>query len=175
VSPGRLIRAIVALPGVVTILIPALIVSGSREIRLGGPLSGPARLLPISLGSALIGLGLWLLYKTISLFASRGQGTLAPWDPPRHFVVRGIYRRTRNPMISGIFSILLGESVLLGSGGLFGWFLVVAGVNTLYIPLLEEPQLAQRFGDEYELYRRHVPRWIPRRQPWQAPWDQQAQ
>jgi protein-S-isoprenylcysteine O-methyltransferase Ste14 len=30
----------------------------------------------------------------------------------------------------------------------------------------EEPTLRDRYGDEYELYRRAVPGWWPRRTPW---------
>jgi protein-S-isoprenylcysteine O-methyltransferase Ste14 len=35
-------------------------------------------------------------------------------------------------------------------------------VNLLYIPLIEEPGLGQRFGTAYQEYLRDVPRWIPR-------------
>src|SRR5215208_1937963 len=94
-------------------------------------------------------LGLLLMYQTISLFANVGEGTLAPWDPPRNFVVRGVYRYVRNPMISGVLFILLGEATLLGSLPLLAWFLVFFAVNATYIPLLEERQLARRFGGEY--------------------------
>jgi len=30
-----------------------------------------------------------------------------------------------------------------------------------FVVLVEEPGLATRFGETYEHYRRHVPRWIP--------------
>ena len=36
------------------------------------------------------------------------------------------------------------------------------GVNSIYIPLLEEPLLGARFGGAYAQYARHVPRLIPR-------------
>jgi protein-S-isoprenylcysteine O-methyltransferase Ste14 len=32
--------------------------------------------------------------------------------------------------------------------------------------LVEEPRLAQRFGENYREYTRNVPRWFPRRRPW---------
>jgi protein-S-isoprenylcysteine O-methyltransferase Ste14 len=38
--------------------------------------------------------------------------------------------------------------------------------NAVYIPQVEEPLLAQRFGAAYREYCRHVPRLLPRRQPW---------
>jgi protein-S-isoprenylcysteine O-methyltransferase Ste14 len=36
----------------------------------------------------------------------------------------------------------------------------------IYMPMVEEPGLVKRFGKEYEEYRRHVPRWLPRLEPW---------
>jgi protein-S-isoprenylcysteine O-methyltransferase Ste14 len=165
----RQIAAIIALPGMVLVVIPAWLLATTHQAPDGPP--GRWHLLGGLLGAGFIAVGLVLMGQTIRLFATRGQGTLAPWDPPRHLVVQGVYRRIRNPMISGVLSILLGESLLFGSGPLLIWFLVVAGVNLIYIPLLEEPQLAERFGDEYRLYQQHVPRWLPRRRRWQPPWD----
>ena len=69
-------------------------------------------------------------------------------------------------MISGVLFVLLGESVLTASLPLFRWFLVSGIINAIYIPLLEEPGLVKRFGDEYLTYKRNVPRWIPRLTPW---------
>lgn len=166
----RQIGAIVALPGMVLVVIPGLILWSTRAVQIGWGLPPlPAWGLGV-LGLVFIGGGVALMARTIGLFAARGQGTLAPWDPPRRLVVQGVYRHVRNPMISGVLSVLLGESLLLGSGPLFAWFLIVAGINALYIPLLEEPQLVERFGDDYRQYQVHVPRWLPRRRPWVPPW-----
>jgi len=41
-------------------------------------------------------------------------------------------------------------------------------INAAYIPLLEEPMLVNRFGDDYVTYERNVPRWIPRLTPWEG-------
>jgi protein-S-isoprenylcysteine O-methyltransferase Ste14 len=117
-------------------------------------------------GIALIVVGFRLWVETVRLFVEVGRGTLAPWDPTLKLVVRGPYRRVRNPMISALGFVLLGEAAVLGSLPvliLFGGFAVA---NATYIPLFEEPGLLRRFGDEYAEYRRTVPRWIPRRTPW---------
>lgn len=105
------------------------------------------------------------MYQTVSLFASVGEGTLAPWDPPRELVVQGVYRHVCNPMVSGVLFILLEEATLLGSLPLLLWFLIFFAVNAAYIPLLEERQLVRRFGGEYLTYKRNVPRWIARLNP----------
>ena len=35
------------------------------------------------------------------------------------------------------------------------------------MPLVEEPGLVNRFGEDYEEYRRNVPRWVPRLRAWE--------
>jgi len=81
-------------------------------------------------------------------------------------VINGIYRRTRNPMIFGVALILLGEAILFMVTELFLWFLLFWIGNHIYFIKIEEPNLIQRFGEEYLLYMKHVPRWIPRLKPW---------
>ena len=87
----RHLLAVVLLPGVVTIVVPAMIVRRTGTLNFGWGLTPPLGWLPGLLGCALIGFGLLLMYRTISLFASFGEGTLAPWDPPRRLVVRGVF------------------------------------------------------------------------------------
>src|SRR3954464_2905583 len=107
-SHWRHIRSILILPFTVTILVPLLLLAPTRSFALGGALPMPWRLAPISAGFLFLIFGVWLLIQTIHLFAVLGRGTLAPWDPPTHLVVRGVYRHVRNPMISGVIGILLG-------------------------------------------------------------------
>jgi protein-S-isoprenylcysteine O-methyltransferase Ste14 len=165
----RLLRhllAIVSLPFAVTVIVPAFIVLPSGGTHVGWGLPSPLGLLPPLLGCILVGVGLLLVYRTVALFATVGGGTLAPWDPPRRLVVRGPYRRVRNPMISGVLSVLLGEAAFLGSVPLLAWFAIFFALNALTMPLIEEPLLESRFGNDYVTYKRNVPRWIPRLRPW---------
>jgi protein-S-isoprenylcysteine O-methyltransferase Ste14 len=161
----RHLRAIGPLPGMVALVVPIGIV-WAYGADVGWGLPTPADIVAPVLGAALICAGLVLMFETISLLHSVGEGTLAPWDPTRRLVLRGPYRRVRNPMISGVLSILLGEAALLGSSELLFWFGCVLAVNALYLPLVEEPGLVRRFGEDYLAYRHSVPRWIPRRRPW---------
>ncbi len=155
-SLWRQLAAILLLPGIVTIVVPASIVwRNGIEV---GPLA--------VIGIPLVVVGLLLLAGTIKLFASVGHGTLAPWDPTIRLVVRGPYRYVRNPMISGVLFVLLGEAALAGSLPLLLWFGAVFAVNAVYLPLVEEPGLSRRFGDDYATYKAHVPRWVPRIRPW---------
>ena len=126
----------------------------------------PYSIVQIVLGALFCAVGLVLLVATIFRFACQGKGTLAPWDSPKHLVVEGPYAYTRNPMISGVAFVLLGETALLGSLPILAWVALVVVVNTLYFKLSEEPGLEKRFGAEYVDYRKHVPMWIPRLSPW---------
>jgi protein-S-isoprenylcysteine O-methyltransferase Ste14 len=159
-------------PGIVTLVVPAVILYLTGVIDFDWGFSPPANWLPPILGCALIGLGLLLMYKTISLFATVGEGTLAPWDPPRRLVIRGIYRHARNPMISGVLFTLLGEAALFGSLAVLVWFIVFLTFQAIYLPLIEERSLARRFGEDYLVYKRNVPRWIPRLTPWVPRFDE---
>ena len=167
-SAARQVRAVLLLPGLVTIGVPALIVWRSGA-NAGFGLD-PVFAVPLLVhGVLLVVGGLLLVVRTVVLFATLGEGTLAPWDATSRLVVSGPYRRVRNPMLSGVFAILLGESLLLGSLPLLLWFGGVVLVNVVYMPLVEEPGLSRRFGEEYEVYCANVPRWIPRIRAWHQP------
>jgi protein-S-isoprenylcysteine O-methyltransferase Ste14 len=120
-------------------------------------------------GATLLVVGFILFLASLHRFASEGRGTLAPWDPPRTLVVRGPYRYVRNPMISGVVFVLFGEALVLLSRPHVLWALTFLGINAVYIPLLEEPLLEQKFGEAYREYCRHVPRLFPRLRPWLGP------
>ena len=156
----RHLSAIGLLPGMAAGLVPALI------LAVNGTNIGWASAVP---GAVLVAIGLLLMARTIALFETVGRGTLAPWDPTSRLVVRGPYRHVRNPMISGVMFVLLGEAVFFGSVSLLIWFACFVAVNAIWMPLVEEPGLVRRFGEEYRAYRRAVPRWIPRLRPWIPP------
>jgi protein-S-isoprenylcysteine O-methyltransferase Ste14 len=164
----RQLRAIVLLPGVVFGVIPGLIVyfTGLDTFCIGWFCPVTRIILPI-IGLSFAAVGLSVMIAAIRLFATVGKGTLAPWDPPSRFVAQGVYRHVRNPMISGGLVVLLSEAVLAASLPLLCWFVFVFMVNAVYFPLVEEPGLARRFGEDYLVYKRNVPRWIPRWSPWQ--------
>jgi protein-S-isoprenylcysteine O-methyltransferase Ste14 len=159
------LASIVALPVTVTTLLPILLLSSVPYLLFEG-VSHHAAMLLLAAGIVLIGLGLILLYSTISIFIKKGGGTIAPWNPTKNFIVTGFYSQVRNPMLIGVFLILTGESIIVGSIPLIIWtFLFIIG-NLLYVPLVEEQQLAERFGDKYTIYKKNVPRWIPRLSSW---------
>ena len=153
------IKSFCQLPALAAIGVPVLlVVSGAGiEVYLGHHLY---------LGTICLLTGLVIFIWTNYLFHDRGKGTLAPWNPTSVFVADGIYRFVRNPMISAVFLVLVGEALVLRCAAIFLWALVFILANFIYIPTLEEPGLVERFGDEYERYRENVPPWWPRLRPY---------
>src|SRR6266498_4688259 len=143
-------------PGTVTILIPYWLVS-SRSVAASSPYQALRYLgLPlIIIGAATL---LWCIWD----FFSAGRGTISPIDPPKHLVVRGLYRYVRNPMYVSVVMVLLGEAILFMSMPVLieaGIFIVLAN---LFVILYEERVLGKQFGKSYDEYRQTVGRWIPR-------------
>jgi protein-S-isoprenylcysteine O-methyltransferase Ste14 len=114
------------------------------------------------IGAALLAIGLFLAGWTMWLFAQKGEGTAAPWDPPKKLVVAGPYCYVRNPMIASVLIMLVAESLLLSSWDIFIWSIVFLLGNLVYFPLVEEKKLEKIFGADYLNYKFSVPRWIPR-------------
>ncbi len=124
-------------------------------------LSGPV---PV-LGHGLMGAGAALLAACIVEFARSGKGTLSPLDPPRHLVVRGLYRYVRNPMYLSVTTIVMGEILVTRSQALAIYWVVWFAAANLFVIGYEEPTLRRPFGAPYDAYCRQVSRWIPRLRP----------
>jgi protein-S-isoprenylcysteine O-methyltransferase Ste14 len=137
----------------VTVVVPGVI------LLLGGADLAPGTGI---VGALLIAAGVALVVWTVRLFVTVGRGTLAPWDPTSELVVLGPYRLVRNPMITGVATILAGLALFFRSWGIALEFAIFLVVNAIYFPLVEEPGLRRRFGAEYEKYCARVPRWLPR-------------
>jgi len=144
------------LPVTVLVLVP-LWIEKDFTIRVG---------INLIFGLILILVGLSVMVVTISSFISIGKGTLAPWSPTQKLVIRGLYQYVRNPMILGVLTILLGESLCFWSKSILTWAGSFFIINTIYFIIYEEPDLEERFGEEYREYKRHVSRWIPRLTPY---------
>lgn len=136
------VASIVALPVTVTTLLPILLLSLFRYVLFWG-FSYRAELFILAAGIVLMCLGVILLCSTVSLFIKKGGGTIAPWYPTKSFIVTGFYSHVRNPMLIGVFLILTGESIIVGSISLVIWTLLFITGNLFYVPLVEEQQLAK--------------------------------
>ena len=142
--------------GLVLVFVPARLLFGVGPIRPPGP--GVRELA----GMFVAGVGAIVALSCVATFAVIGQGTPAPFDPPRRLVVRGPYRFVRNPMYIGAGLALSGAALVYRSLSLLGYALVLLIATHLFVVWYEEPTLRRMFGDDYVAYCARVHRWRPR-------------
>jgi protein-S-isoprenylcysteine O-methyltransferase Ste14 len=152
-----LIKAIILFPLNVMGIIPALILWFTVKLE-----SYQFKIIQLALGGTLIILGLYIICITVFLFTVYGKGTPAPYSPPKILVAIGIYKFVRNPMMIGVWSVLIGETVLFMNVGILIWFMIFFFASILFVALWEEQDLEKRFGEPYRKYKKKVPRWVPR-------------
>ena len=100
-------------------------------------------------------LNLW----TDNLFKKHNT-TVKPYLKPSHFISKGPFRISRNPMYLGMLIILAGTSILFRSIILLiPSFLYLLVMNIFYIRK-EETYLLEQFGDEFLSYKKKVRQWI---------------
>jgi protein-S-isoprenylcysteine O-methyltransferase Ste14 len=146
---------VVLLPGIVAGYVPWRYFGLSRVSPSLANAFDVLGLLSPLIGAVVVGICVWE-------FAHEGRGTLAPVDPPRQLVVRGLYRFVRNPLYLGVTIVLLGQALLTRSGALVLYWAIWFALANLFVILYEEPSLRRRFGASYDAYMMQVNRWIPR-------------
>jgi protein-S-isoprenylcysteine O-methyltransferase Ste14 len=145
----------ILVPGTLTVLVPYWLLSASTT-------AFPQQVAGLKLlGIALISLGFVIYVWCAWDFTFVGEGTPAPFDPPKRLVVKGPYRFVRNPMYVFVALALIGESIFFATTTP----IIYAGVALLFFHLwvvyYEEPTLRRKFGESYERYSRRVSRWLP--------------
>jgi protein-S-isoprenylcysteine O-methyltransferase Ste14 len=94
-----------------------------------------------------------------ALFKKRST-PVKPHELPTSLEVSGPFRISRHPMYLGMAAILLGLAILLGSAITFVFpVLFILVMELLFIPM-EDRNLEQAFGAEYQAYKKRVRRWI---------------
>jgi protein-S-isoprenylcysteine O-methyltransferase Ste14 len=92
----------------------------------------------------------------------RSKGTPVPINPPPRLVTTGPYAYVRNPMLAGVFALLFGIGVLLGSASLLVLFTpLFILINVWELKAIEEPELLKRLGQDYIEYRKRTPMFFP--------------
>ena len=107
--------------------------------------------------------GAFLAASCVAVFATRGRGTPAPFDPPRRFVADGPYRWVRNPMYVGAIGVMSGVAIAAGSPSILLLALLLGLLCHAFVVFYEEPALTRKFGDSYREYRARTGRWLPHR------------
>jgi len=120
-------------------------------------------LMPINAAAALIGGSIML-----------GVGLVVMLDGMIHFhsirkisgletselVTTGIYQWSRNPQYFGWFLVLLGISIIGGSGLALLYTILAIILFHFYITRIEEPYLGRILGEKYIQYKSRTPRYI---------------
>jgi protein-S-isoprenylcysteine O-methyltransferase Ste14 len=92
----------------------------------------------------------------------KAKGTPVPLNPPPQLVTTGPYAYVRNPMLTGVFALLFGIGVLLGSFSLLFIFTpLFILINVWELKAIEEPELLKRLGQDYAEYRKSTPMFFP--------------
>jgi protein-S-isoprenylcysteine O-methyltransferase Ste14 len=111
-----------------------------------------------AIGSALVMLAAWPMARALWRFHLVGTPT-EPWKPATVLVVRGIYKRTRNPMYQAFGLFILGLAFAFASDWTF--LLLPFGALIIHFGVVrhEERYLEARFGDDYRRLKERVPRY----------------
>ena len=119
-------------------------------------------------GSRTVALGLALLGVASALagvYAFRtSETTVDPRTPDAAsvLVVTGVYRVSRNPMYLGSGLALAGAALYFNSIRLAAYGAALGAAVHAFVVFYEERALSDKFGLDYDAYRRRVARWIPR-------------
>lgn len=120
----------------------------------------------------LVGFGVFFSGLAIGIKSTRQlyrEGLGLPWGEvlretqSTKLVTTGLYTYTRNPMVLGYSMLPCGMGIMFRSPGMaFPVSAFVLLINVVLVKAREEPNLEERFGEEYRVYRRRAPFLIPR-------------
>ena len=104
----------------------------------------------------------WLFANwTVKVQFSLGRGTPIPLMATQKLIIKAPYTYCRNPMTLGTTVFYLGIAIWLGSLSALGLGLIYPVGILVYIKLIEEEELEERFGSEYLEYKKRTPFLIP--------------
>ena len=116
------------------------------------------------LAAALVVGGLAIGRHVHRVFGLKRLGGLPEMSPDRYaggVIKSGLYGRVRHPRYLEYMLSFVGWALLTGAVGFFA-LAAVSIVLYLIVAPIEERQLREHYGDEYESYAREVPRFLPR-------------
>ncbi len=105
--------------------------------------------------------GLVLMLWSVICFL-KVKGTPVPINPPPVLVTYGFYKYVRNPMLTGVFTVMLGIGFFNNSCSFIFFYLpVYIFLNYIELKLIEEPELEKRLGKAYVEYKKITPMFFP--------------
>jgi protein-S-isoprenylcysteine O-methyltransferase Ste14 len=107
---------------------------------------------------------LWRAFRVIPFRTLVGLPELEPSRNVQPLIDHGVYSQTRNPIYFMHSAFILAWAMLTGFAA--NWALLALDLLLMPLTILaEERELIRRYGDAYRVYKRRVPRFIPR-WPW---------
>jgi protein-S-isoprenylcysteine O-methyltransferase Ste14 len=145
----RLLAGLLA-GGLFAFLIPWALLRGLPRLdaQLGWP---PVNLgmAGLIIGIAMVVIGLPIGFWTVVDQFTRASGTPLPIMATQRLLTDGPYAWSRNPMVFGTLAAYLGLALISDSWCALGGFLLFATLLLAYLKLVEERELAARFGQAY--------------------------
>ncbi len=145
----------------VAALMAGVVALRHRLLAADGGLNRPLALLGLALLGA-SGVLLRRLRRKLTLRTLVGLPELSATSPPGGLITDGIYARVRHPRYGQMTLAILGYALIANYPAAYGALLLwCAGIYC--VVLLEERELAARFGEAWRDYCRRTPRFVPRR------------
>lgn len=139
----------------------AVILSGLLLDLLGGfPRLSGGKGLAVG-GTALIIVGIVIIWRATMDFKRFGDGTPNPRRPPKVLVTAGSYRLCRHPMFLGYDCAALGVVLLFGSLAMLLVSYPIFIILQIRFLQKEERYLARYYQQRFAAYQRQVPFLIP--------------
>lgn len=110
-------------------------------------------------GGTLAVIGVCIAAWGAATFRRAGTAVM-PMFPASRIVTHGPYRFTRSPMYLGLTLLYVGVSFALNQEWPLLLLPIVLVFLHTYVIKREERYLSEAFGEEYEVYRKRVRRWI---------------
>lgn len=110
----------------------------------------------------LFGLSSCLGLSSAYIMVKLGQGTPLPLDQTQKLVTKGPYRYVRNPMAIAGVGQGIAISILYTSLPVLLYIILGAVLWQFVVRPIEEKDMSNRFGEEYEDYRNKTKCWLPK-------------
>lgn len=144
------------IPAVLVLLLPQV----DKRLGIASFYVGNANLLfgilAVVLGG---GLAIWTIIAQVTL----ASGTPFPMLPTQKLLIVGPFKYCRNPMTLGTLAAYAGAAVWVGSFSALLAVAILAALLITYLKLIEEQELALRFGQEYLDYKKVTPFMFPKK------------
>lgn len=153
----KTLTQLVVVWGIILVLFPYLITQVEAKLGITNYIFRFQSIISSIFFVAISSLGVYAAYTMSKI----GKGTPLPLDHAPNLVIKGAYSYVRNPMaVSGIGQGIA-VALFLGSPLVFIYAIMGSLIWQIVFRPLEEENLRERFGKEYEDYCKNVKCWIP--------------